>query len=395
MENQIQIFVITSLIVLGFFVLITVYLVVKLKLNDILLKKSEADLKSLNDTLQDKVIERTEKLRQSEKLYRSLYELTQEVLENSPAGIIRLERNLTIELENPEMKKIMMTVTGIKENHEKKDIHELKGFDSEQMKSFLEELTRGSEVSTQLTFETFNRQYIYCNIIGVPIYSDDHFDGAVMMISDMTEHIRAEQKLKKSYEILKASTEKIVLAMARTSEMRDPYTAGHQKRVQELAMTIGKYMRISKEQLEGVKFAGIIHDIGKIAVPADILSKPGKINRMEFEVIKNHCQVGFELLSEIAFPWPIADIVHQHHEHVDGSGYPNKLHGDNILLEAKILSVADVVEAMTSHRPYRPALGIQVALDEIVKHKGTWFEPIVVDACLAVFAEKKFSFTQE
>jgi putative nucleotidyltransferase with HDIG domain len=177
--------------------------------------------------------------------------------------------------------------------------------------------------------------------------------------------------------------------------MRDPYTAGHQKRVQELAMTIGKYMRISKEQLEGVKFAGIIHDIGKIAVPADILSKPGKINRMEFEVIKNHCQVGYELLSEIAFPWPIADIVHQHHEHVDGTGYPNKLRGDDILLEAKILSVADVVEAMTSHRPYRPALGIQVALDEIVKHKGTWFEPIVVDACLAVFAEKKFSFTQE
>jgi putative nucleotidyltransferase with HDIG domain len=263
------------------------------------------------------------------------------------------------------------------------------------LKTFLEELTRGSEVSTQLTFETFNRQHIYCNIIGVPIYSDDHFDGAVMMISDMTEHIRAEQKLKKSYEILKASTEKIVLAMARTSEMRDPYTAGHQKRVQELAMTIGKYMRISKEQLEGVKFAGIIHDIGKIAVPADILSKPGKINRMEFEVIKNHCQVGYELLSEIAFPWPIADIVHQHHEHVDGTGYPNKLRGDDILLEAKILSVADVVEAMTSHRPYRPALGIQVALDEIVKHKGTWFEPIVVDACLAVFAEKKFSFTQE
>jgi c-di-AMP phosphodiesterase-like protein len=133
MENQIQIFVITSLIVLGFFVLITVYLVVKLKLNDILLKKSEADLKSLNDTLQDKVIERTEKLRQSEKLYRSLYELTQEVLENSPAGIIRLERNCTIELENPEMKNIMMNVTGIREDHEKKDIQELKGFDSENL----------------------------------------------------------------------------------------------------------------------------------------------------------------------------------------------------------------------------------------------------------------------
>ncbi|MCD6181503.1 MAG: HD-GYP domain-containing protein [Candidatus Cloacimonetes bacterium] len=395
MENQIQIFVVTSLIVLGFFVLATVYLVVKLKLNDVLLKKSETDLKKLNDSLQDIVTERTEKLRQSERLYRSLYEITQEVLENSPAGIIRLDRNLVIELENPEMVKIMMNVTGIKEDHTKKMISDIQGFETEQMSSFFDELTRGSEVSTQITFDTFNRDQLFCNIVGVPLFSDTHFDGAVVLLTNMTEQIRAEQQLKKSYDILKNSTEKIIQAMARTSEMRDPYTAGHQKRVQELALAIGHYMHITSEQMEGVKFAGIIHDIGKIAVPSDILSKPGKINPMEFEVIKNHSQVGYELLSEISFPWPIAEIVYQHHERVDGSGYPNKLTGENILLEAKILAVADTVEAMTSHRPYRPALGIELALKEISEHKGTYFEPIVVDACMALFSESKFTFTQE
>ena len=152
-------------------------------------------------------------------------------------------------------------------------------------------------------------------------------------------------------------------------------------------------MKISKEQLEGVKFAGIVHDIGKISVPSDILSKPGKISNTEFEVIKGHSQTGYDLLNKIEFPWPISEIVYKHHERIDGSGYPRGLKDDEILLEACILAVADVVEAMTSHRPYRAAYGIEKALEEIEKYKGKYYDPKTVDACFNLFKENKFVFS--
>jgi len=173
--------------------------------------------------------------------------------------------------------------------------------------------------------------------------------------------------------------------------MRDPYTAGHQRRVAELASAIAKEMRLPKEKIEGIHMAGLIHDIGKIAVPAEILSKPSKLSKMEMDLIKAHSQVGYELLKEIDFPWPVANIVLQHHERLDGVGYPQGLKGDEILLEARILAVADVVEAMASHRPYRPALGLDAALDEIKQGKGKLYEPAAVDACLVLF-EKGFTF---
>jgi putative nucleotidyltransferase with HDIG domain len=195
--------------------------------------------------------------------------------------------------------------------------------------------------------------------------------------------------------MLQTATGDIIQAMSSTSEMRDPYTAGHQKRVRELAVAIGKEMGVAQDQLEGIRFAGIVHDIGKISIPSDILTKPGEISKMEFEVIKSHSQIGFELLSRIEFPWPIAKIVHQHHEKLDGTGYPNGLKGDDILLEAKIIAVADVVEAMTSHRPYRPSLGIEKALKEIQKKKNKSYDPEVVDACLNLFKQKKFEFSKE
>jgi putative nucleotidyltransferase with HDIG domain len=183
-----------------------------------------------------------------------------------------------------------------------------------------------------------------------------------------------------------------VQAMAYTIETRDPYTAGHQRRVTKLACAICEHMGLSENQMEGVRLAGGLHDIGKIYVPAEILAKPGKITEVEYNIIKTHPQVGYDILKPIEFPWPIAEFVLQHHERMDGSGYPAGLHANEIHTEAKILAVADVIEAMATHRPYRPALTIEAALDEIKSNRGKLYDKQVVDACLQVFKQKKFDF---
>ena len=184
----------------------------------------------------------------------------------------------------------------------------------------------------------------------------------------------------------------IVHAMAMIVEGRDPYTAGHQRRVNDLACSIAAEMGISNQEIEGIHVAGLIHDIGKISVPAEILSKPGKLSENEFGLIKEHPRVAYDILKTIDFPWPVAEIVLQHHEKLDGSGYPRGLYKKDIIREARILTVADVVEAMASHRPYRPALGIDKALEEISRNKGILYDSEVVDACVKLFAEKKFRF---
>jgi uncharacterized membrane protein len=175
-------------------------------------------------------------------------------------------------------------------------------------------------------------------------------------------------------------------------ETRDPYTAGHQRRVSELACAIAGHMNISYEQIEGLNIAGQLHDIGKISVPSDILNKPGKLSEGEMLVIKGHAQISYDIMKDIEFPWPVAQIIYQHHERLDGSGYPMGLKGDYILVEARILAVADVVEAMASHRPYRPAMGIDLALKQIVDNKGLLYDPDVVDSCITLFTEKGFKF---
>ena len=200
----------------------------------------------------------------------------------------------------------------------------------------------------------------------------------------------AEQGLEKTMITLRRALIGIIMAMSRTVEQRDPYTAGHQNRVSNLAVGIAVEMGLSGEVVEGIKMAGIIHDIGKIAVPSDILSKPSILTEHEFAIIKDHSQVGFDILKDIEFPWPIATIILQHHEYLDGSGYPNGILGDEILLESRILTVADIVEAMVSHRPYRPAHAIDIALEEIEKHKGTKLDADVVDVCIKLFHEKDF-----
>ena len=205
-------------------------------------------------------------------------------------------------------------------------------------------------------------------------------------------HKQAEEKLKENYQKLQKSLEDTIRVLALVGEIRDPYTAGHQRRVAQLACAIAKEMKFSKEQINTIRMAGIVHDIGKMSVPAEILSKPSKLDESEMNLIKRHPQFGYEILKDIEFPWPIAKIVLQHHERLNGSGYPLGLTEKDIMLEAKILSVTDVVEAMASHRPYRPALGIDKALEEICRNKGVFYDTEIVDMCLKLFNEKKFKF---
>lgn len=192
-------------------------------------------------------------------------------------------------------------------------------------------------------------------------------------------------------EKLRAALEDALGAIAGVLEQRDPYTAGHQKHVAELAVAIGRELGLDAERLHALLLAATVHDLGKIEVPVEILTKPARLSAAEFALVKRHPEVGYQLLKRIAFPWPIADIIRQHHETIDGGGYPQGLTGDKILLEAKILSVADIVESISSDRPYRPALGLDQAITEIVKIRGTKLEPAVVDACLRVLARGEFS----
>jgi PAS domain S-box-containing protein len=209
---------------------------------------------------------------------------------------------------------------------------------------------------------------------------------------DITEHKRSAESLQRSYDQLRETLIATVNTLASTVEMRDPYTAGHQRRVTILACAIAAEMGLTEDQFDGLRMAGLIHDLGKITVPTEILSKPGRITEIEFGLIRYHPQICHDILKTIELPWPVAKIVLQHHERLDGSGYPQGLMGDEIIMEARILAVADVVEAMASHRPYRPALGIELAFKEITTKKGILYDPEVVDACVRLFSEKRFKF---
>jgi putative nucleotidyltransferase with HDIG domain len=200
------------------------------------------------------------------------------------------------------------------------------------------------------------------------------------------------EELKKSRDEMHKSLEETVSSLASTAEKRDPYTAGHQERVNRLALAIAKELGLPDKQIEGLHLAALLHDIGKIAVPAEYLAKPTQLSELEKLVIQHHAEVGYEILKNIHFPWPVAEIVYQHHENLDGSGYPRGLTDKEIHLEAKILAVADVVEAMSSHRPYRSSLGITAALDEIRSGRGTRYHAESVDACLRLIEEKKAEF---
>jgi len=201
-----------------------------------------------------------------------------------------------------------------------------------------------------------------------------------------------QEELEQSFQNLKKGMDSTIQAIARTVEKRDPYTSGHQMRVAALTRAIAGTIGLSEDQIEGAYMAASLHDIGKIALPAEILSKPIQLTEIEISLIQAHAQAGYDILNGIEFPWPIADIIIQHHERLDGSGYPGGLAGDDISIEARIIGVADVVETMASHRPYRPSMGIDKALEEITQNSGTLYDADVVAACLKIFNEQNFEF---
>ena len=216
-------------------------------------------------------------------------------------------------------------------------------------------------------------------------------DSIAERLGQITQRRQAEEVLKHTLESLRKAFGTTIQVMVSAIEVRDPYTAGHQIRVADLARAIATEMGLPQDTIEGIRMAGSIHDIGKLSIPAEILSNPTKLSDIEFELIKEHPRKGYEMLKDVESPWPLAEIVYQHHERMDGSGYPRNLKGDEILMEARIMAVADVVEAMASHRPYRPTLGIDAALKEIEDNKRTLYDADAVGACLRLFREKSFS----
>jgi PAS domain S-box-containing protein/putative nucleotidyltransferase with HDIG domain len=220
-----------------------------------------------------------------------------------------------------------------------------------------------------------------------PVFdAENHIIGTIAIFYDITEKMEMEAALEASMEKMSRVADETVKALASAVETRDRYTASHQRRVASLACAIAEEMGgIGTDQMKGIRTAAILHDIGKLHVPFELLSNPGHLKDIEFALIKTHPQAGYDILKEIEFPWPVARIVQQHHEHLDGSGYPAGLKSDSILLEARIIGVADVVEAMSSHRPYRPGKGIDAALHEITQARGSLYDPRAVDACLALF----------
>lgn len=222
--------------------------------------------------------------------------------------------------------------------------------------------------------------------------------GTALLGVILVNRLRREQEaqvLANAMERLRRSLWGTVQAISTAVEVKDPYTAGHQRRTADLAGAIAVEMGFSADRVESIRLAAIIHDIGKIAIPTEILSRPKKLTEIEFSLIKIHPQVGYDILKDVEFPPPVAEVILQHHERMDGSGYPQGLQNEAILLEARIIAVADVVESMASHRPYRPALGIDAALDEIEQQRGILYDPAVVDACLKVFRQKGFQFGRD
>lgn len=253
-------------------------------------------------------------------------------------------------------------------------------------------LATGQPATADVRLVTASGRVLSYRWHGAPFFDEDGRVSTIAVVGvDMTDLNDTQQRLRCALRGTRHVLKQTVDAIAMAMEKRDPYTAGHEKRVALLGLEIAKEMGLSEDAREGLEYGALLHDVGKLGVPTDILTRPGKLTFSEYEVVKSHAEHGYDIVRSIDFPWPVADIVRQHHERLDGSGYPQGLKGDAICQEARIIGVADVVEAMCSHRPYRAGLGMEIALDELAAGSGTRYDAEVVAACRAVI-ERGFDF---
>ncbi len=313
------------------------------------------------------------------------------MMENIPAGIFRVSREGRLLRSNP----ALATLLGY-ENVDRLGDRSIWDYYSEpaEGKAVIQELLeKGAVLDREVLLKRIDDSEVWASTTVRAVRGRDGrilcFDGSVV---DIDHRKKMEQQLHESYLLATEALQGTVQAIMRMAELRDPYTAGHQERVAQLARAIARELGVEENRAQGVFVAGILHDVGKIYVPSEILNKPGKITELEHSVLKTHVEVGYEVLRPVRFPWPVAEAVYQHHERLDGSGYPRGLTEPEIILEARILGVADVVEAMLSHRPYRPGLGLERALEEIQSKSGTVYDASVVEACVHLFRNRGFEF---
>ncbi len=331
---------------------------------------------------------------EKEELLKLLRAYFQQLFNNSPDAIAIMDnhsRVIDVNQSFEELFKFSNKELRFKDIHDFIVPHEL----YEEAKSVSEEVLTNGSVHKESVRSRKDGSRVNVSIIGYPIQFGSEQIGMYGIYRDLTRLKHSEKELQSNLEKLRKAMGGIIHAMVSTVEVRDPYTAGHQQRVANLARAIAQEMELPKEEVEGIRMASTLHDLGKVNIPAEILSKPGRLTDIEFSLIKMHPEIAYEILKKIDFSWPIAEIVYQHHERIDGSGYPRGLRGKDIPLAARILTVADVVEAIASHRPYRPALGMKKALNEISKNGGIFYDRDVVDACLRLFTKKKFIFNRE
>lgn len=329
--------------------------------------------------------------KQAERLLKESEEFSSSLMENSPNPIYVLKEDFSLKYANPAMENLV----GLK-------LDELLGkkapfpwwpekLKSKYIKSFREDMKEGITGRELLIVNNMGEEF-WIKTYNKLVLADEKLKYVIINWFDITHRKLMENNLKESYRKLEKALQGTINTLGNIVEKRDPYTSGHQKRVSKLAVAISNELGLDRESIECIKTAADIHDIGKINIPVSILTKPGKLTNIEFDLIKTHPDVGYEMVKEIEFPMPVAEIILEHHEKLDGSGYPRGLKGKDIMFEAKILTVSDVVEAMSSDRPYRPSLGMQIALNEIKRNKGKLYDSRAVDACVKVVTKKGFKF---